>query len=91
MTIIVCIFGGVIGLIAALGARRWGLPFALRSQEAHIRDGKIESFGIPAPAFLRNPQLARQLTIFVYRYCFPLIFVVVFAAAAYQIYKGGSR
>ena len=91
MTIIVCLIGALVGLAVALGARRWALPYVLRVQELHVRDGHMPSFGLPAPAFLRDPQRARQLTIFVYRYFFPVIFAVVFATAAYEIYNGGSR
>jgi hypothetical protein len=91
MTIIVCIIGALVGLAVALGARHWAMPYALRAQEAQIRDGKMPSFGFPAPAFLRDPQSLRRLTIFIYRYFFPVIFAVVFATAAYEIYNGGSR
>ncbi len=88
MTVVVCIIGALVGVAVALGARSWALPYVLRSQQAHTQNGKLTS---PAAGFPRDAQLARQVTIFVYRYVFPVVFAVVFAFAAYEIYNGGSR
>ena len=90
LMIISCVAGAVAGLIIAVVCGRLALPMVLRSQEAHWRDGPIDTFGLPLPATLRDPRRLRRLTIAVYRYVMPLLFSAVGATAAYYLFIGGS-
>jgi len=90
MLIISRVAGAVAGLTIALVCGRLSLPMVLRSQEAHWRDGPIDTFGLPLPAALGDSRRLRRLTIAVYRYVMPLLFSVVGAIAAYYLFIGGS-
>jgi hypothetical protein len=78
MTLTSYILGAAVGLgVGAVGSRL-GLPFALKAQEAQARKGKI-----------KDPERTRRSTELMYRYVFPVVFAVVFALTAHQIFDGG--
>jgi hypothetical protein len=91
MLVISCVAGATLGLVIAMVAGRLALPMVLRSQEAHWRDGRIDTAGFPLPAALRDPRRLRSLTIVIYRYWMPLVFAAVGATAAYYLTNGAPQ
>jgi hypothetical protein len=70
------LFGAVVGLAVGFIGAKLGLPYVLRAQEAQASKGKI-----------KDPERTRQSTIFTYTYVFPVVFAVVFAFSAHQIFN----
>ena len=91
MTVVICALGAVLGLIVARICGRLVLPMVLRRQAAYSRDGRLDTFGIPAPRAFQDAQHVVQLTTFIYRFVMPFVFAVVGAFAAYQLFVGDWR
>jgi hypothetical protein len=89
MTIVICIIGAVVGLVVGVVAGRFVLPSVLRSQAAHTRDGKVDVAGVPTQ--LRDPARLQSMTGTIYRFVIPLVFAVVGALGAYQLFVGDLR
>jgi hypothetical protein len=82
MTVIICIAGGVVGLIVAAVSNWLVLPMVLTSQERQLRDPTMR---LPFPALLGDARRVLAFTIAVYRYVMPLIFAAVGGVAAYYL------
>jgi hypothetical protein len=82
--------GALVGFAVSIAAGRWVLPFVLRSQDAHTRGGNLHTYGIAVPAFMRDPQRVRAMTILIYRFVFPIVFSFVGAVGAYYMFDAGS-
>jgi hypothetical protein len=70
------LFGAVVGLGVGFIGGKLGLPYVLRAQEEQVRKGKI-----------KDPERTKRSTILMYTYVFPVVFAIVFALSAHQIFN----
>jgi hypothetical protein len=89
MTIVICIIGAMIGLVVGVVAGRFVLPSVLRAQAARTRDDEVGIAGLPKQ--LRDPARLQSMTGPIYRFVIPLVFAVVGALGAYQLFIGDLR
>ena len=83
MTIAIALLGALVGLSVGIVCGKWALPIALRSQEAHIRNGRS------LPTVLDARRLA-GLTTFAHRVLVPLVFSITGAFIAHRLVTGGT-